>query len=106
VTTSSGWLSSAGLSDKVFIDFQPPNDAPVSIHFFFFGGGGGAFGGTYPSVVRPRFGLGLGLDGSFGIGPHLFRGGGGGGALGGTYPPFRGFLDGAGRCGGAGGFVI
>jgi len=38
-------------------------------HFFLRGGGGGgAFGGTYPSVVRLRFGPGLGLVGSFGIG--------------------------------------
>lgn len=37
-------------------------------HFFLRGGdGGGAFGGTYPSVVRLRFGPGLGFDGSFGI---------------------------------------
>jgi len=39
-------------------------------HFFFLGGGGGgAFGGTYPSVVRLRFGSGpgLGLGGSFGM---------------------------------------
>jgi len=38
-------------------------------HFFLRGGGGGgALGGTYPSVVRLRFGPGLGFDGSFGIG--------------------------------------
>lgn len=37
-------------------------------HFFFRGGGGGgALGGTYPSVVRLRFGPGLGFDGSLGI---------------------------------------
>jgi hypothetical protein len=43
--------------------------SPLEFHFFFFGGGGGgAFGGTYPSVVRLRFGPGPGpgFDGSFG----------------------------------------
>jgi hypothetical protein len=42
-------------------------------HFFFRGGGGGgALGGTYPSVVRLRFGPGPGpgFDGSFGM-AHL-----------------------------------
>jgi len=39
----------------------------MASHFFFLGGGGGgALGGTYPSVVRLRFGPGPGLDGSFG----------------------------------------
>ena len=42
-------------------------------HFFLRGGGGGgALGGTYPSVVRPRFGPGLGLDGSFGMADPTF----------------------------------
>jgi hypothetical protein len=43
-------------------------------HFFLLGGGGGggggAFGGTYPSVVRVRFGPGF--DDSFGMADLIF----------------------------------